>query len=259
MPGHYRSIAVERGTSRSWSAGSASRTGSGARSPSTSAPTSRSAASRPGRRCAPSRPPGSASAAARRSTVVRHPLAPDGAAGALRGARRPQRGRGGPRHRAARHTRPGGRAPEDPDEFYDHQLVGLAAYDEAGPHLGEVTAVVHGAAQDLLTVRTLDGRDTLVPFVGGAGARGRRRRRPGRRRRPPGPGRAVPRRRRAEPRREDRRRLDLPDYLAPLELSLPARPATRACSTCTCTTCATGPTTGTAPSTTRRTAAAPAW
>ena len=56
-------------------------------------------------------------------------------------------------------------APEDPDEFYDHQLIGLAAYDEAGSHLGEVTAVVHGSAQDLLTIRTLDDRSTLVPFV----------------------------------------------------------------------------------------------
>ncbi len=56
-------------------------------------------------------------------------------------------------------------APVDPEEFYDHQLIGLAAYDEAGTHLGELTAVVHGSAQDLLTVRTPDGRDTLVPFV----------------------------------------------------------------------------------------------
>ncbi len=55
--------------------------------------------------------------------------------------------------------------PEDPEEFYDHQLVGLAAYDEAGALLGEVTAVVHGAAQDLLTIRTPDGREPLVPFV----------------------------------------------------------------------------------------------
>lgn len=55
--------------------------------------------------------------------------------------------------------------PEDPEEFYDHQLIGLAAYDEGGTHLGEVTAVVHGSAQDLLTVRTHDGRNTLVPFV----------------------------------------------------------------------------------------------
>ena len=55
--------------------------------------------------------------------------------------------------------------PEDPDEFYDHQLIGLAAYDERGSHLGEVTSVVHGGAQDLLAIRTPDGRDTLVPFV----------------------------------------------------------------------------------------------
>ena len=55
--------------------------------------------------------------------------------------------------------------PEDPDEFYDHQLAGLAAYDVDGAPLGEVTGVVHGGAQDLLTLRTVDGREALVPFV----------------------------------------------------------------------------------------------
>jgi 16S rRNA processing protein RimM len=55
--------------------------------------------------------------------------------------------------------------PEDPDEYYDHQLVGLAVVDLDGTALGEVKAVVHGSAQDLLTVRTADGRDALVPFV----------------------------------------------------------------------------------------------
>jgi 16S rRNA processing protein RimM len=60
---------------------------------------------------------------------------------------------------------PADAAPEDPEEFYDHQLVGLAAVDLHGSHLGEVTAVAHGSAQDLLTVRTPDGRDALVPFV----------------------------------------------------------------------------------------------
>lgn len=55
--------------------------------------------------------------------------------------------------------------PDDPEEYYDHQLIGLAAYDEQGAHLGELTAVTHGSAQDLLTIRTPDGRDTLVPFV----------------------------------------------------------------------------------------------
>jgi 16S rRNA processing protein RimM len=56
-------------------------------------------------------------------------------------------------------------SPEDPEEFYAHQLVGLAAYDEQGAHLGEVSALVRGGAQDLLTVRTPDGRAALVPFV----------------------------------------------------------------------------------------------
>lgn len=55
--------------------------------------------------------------------------------------------------------------PDDPDEYYDHQLVGLAAYDVDGRGLGTVTALIHGGAQDLLAVRTPEGRDTLVPFV----------------------------------------------------------------------------------------------
>ncbi len=56
-------------------------------------------------------------------------------------------------------------SPEDPDEYYDHQLVGLAAHDLDGTLLGEVSSLVHGGAQDLLGIRTPDGRDTLVPFV----------------------------------------------------------------------------------------------
>jgi 16S rRNA processing protein RimM len=59
---------------------------------------------------------------------------------------------------------PADETPVDPDEFYDHQLVGLAAFDLDGMPLGEVTGLVHGA-QDLLTIRTPDGRDALVPFV----------------------------------------------------------------------------------------------
>jgi 16S rRNA processing protein RimM len=62
-------------------------------------------------------------------------------------------------------TVPADEAPEDPDEFYDHQLIGLTAYDVDGARLGEVTGLVHGGAQDLLSVKALDGRDTLVPFV----------------------------------------------------------------------------------------------
>jgi 16S rRNA processing protein RimM len=61
-------------------------------------------------------------------------------------------------------TVPAHQRPDDPEEFYDHQLVGLAAHDLEGRLLGEVVAVLHGA-QDLLEIRTPDGRDTLVPFV----------------------------------------------------------------------------------------------
>jgi 16S rRNA processing protein RimM len=59
---------------------------------------------------------------------------------------------------------PADESPDDPDEFYDHQLVGLAAEDLEGRRLGEVTAVLHGA-QDVLQIRTPDRRDALVPFV----------------------------------------------------------------------------------------------
>jgi 16S rRNA processing protein RimM len=58
-----------------------------------------------------------------------------------------------------------GEVPGDPDEFYAHQLVGLTAYDQQGTRLGEVAGLVRGGAQDLLTVRTPDGREALVPFV----------------------------------------------------------------------------------------------
>jgi 16S rRNA processing protein RimM len=51
------------------------------------------------------------------------------------------------------------------DEWYDHQLVGLAAVDVAGAALGEVADVVHAPASDLLVVRDADGREHLVPFV----------------------------------------------------------------------------------------------
>ena len=54
---------------------------------------------------------------------------------------------------------------EDADEWYDHQLVGLAAVDAAGAALGEVADVVHAPASDLLVVRDAGGREHLVPFV----------------------------------------------------------------------------------------------
>jgi 16S rRNA processing protein RimM len=53
---------------------------------------------------------------------------------------------------------------EDPDSFYDHQLVGLTARLTDGSVLGEITAVRH-EAQDLLVIRRPDAPELLVPFV----------------------------------------------------------------------------------------------
>ena len=53
---------------------------------------------------------------------------------------------------------------EEPDSFYDHQLVGLAVRLPDGTVVGEVAAVRH-EAQDLLVVRRPDATDALVPFV----------------------------------------------------------------------------------------------
>jgi 16S rRNA processing protein RimM len=53
----------------------------------------------------------------------------------------------------------------DPDEFWDHQLLGLTAVDRTDRRLGEVTDVLHPPGQDLLVVRRLDGGELLVPFV----------------------------------------------------------------------------------------------
>ena len=54
--------------------------------------------------------------------------------------------------------------PEDPEEFYDHQLVGLAVVTTDGRPVGELREIVHSSAQDLLVIAT-DGADVLVPFV----------------------------------------------------------------------------------------------
>ena len=53
----------------------------------------------------------------------------------------------------------------EPDAWFDHQLVGLAALDPTGRALGEISGVEHSGAQDLLVVRRPDGRERLVPFV----------------------------------------------------------------------------------------------
>jgi 16S rRNA processing protein RimM len=53
---------------------------------------------------------------------------------------------------------------EDPDSYYDHQLVGLTVRMPDGTELGEVTVIRH-EAQDLLVVRRPEGGELLIPFV----------------------------------------------------------------------------------------------
>jgi 16S rRNA processing protein RimM len=54
--------------------------------------------------------------------------------------------------------------PDDPEEFYDHQLVGLRVETTDGEVVGELERVQHGTAQDLLIIRTPE-REVLFPFV----------------------------------------------------------------------------------------------
>ena len=53
----------------------------------------------------------------------------------------------------------------DPDEFYDHQLIGLNAVTTDGRAVGAVTDVLHLPAQDVLAIERADGVEVLVPFV----------------------------------------------------------------------------------------------
>jgi 16S rRNA processing protein RimM len=55
-------------------------------------------------------------------------------------------------------------ATQDPDEFRDHELVGLSVRTSAGQAVGAVTDVLH-YGQDLLVVRHPDGQEHLIPFV----------------------------------------------------------------------------------------------
>ncbi|MFD1827391.1 MULTISPECIES: ribosome maturation factor RimM [Mumia] len=54
--------------------------------------------------------------------------------------------------------------PEDPEEFYDHQLVDLRV-QSGGADRGVVRDVLHLPAQDMLAVERSDGVEVLVPFV----------------------------------------------------------------------------------------------
>jgi 16S rRNA processing protein RimM len=56
-------------------------------------------------------------------------------------------------------------APDDPDEFHDHQLIGLRVEAPDGTLLGSVTRVEHAPAADLIVLAKAGGGTALVPFV----------------------------------------------------------------------------------------------
>ncbi|GAA3461794.1 ribosome maturation factor RimM [Saccharothrix longispora] len=53
----------------------------------------------------------------------------------------------------------------DPDEFYDHELEGLAAELADGTKVGTVREIVHGPGGELLVITREGGGEHLVPFV----------------------------------------------------------------------------------------------
>jgi len=55
--------------------------------------------------------------------------------------------------------------PEDADEYYDRQLIGLAAVRINGESLGTVSEVIHLPGHDLLAVNSETRGEVLVPFV----------------------------------------------------------------------------------------------
>lgn len=55
--------------------------------------------------------------------------------------------------------------PEDPEEYYDRELIGLTVRTADGVDAGEVIDVVHLPSQDLLEIRRPAGNAVLVPLV----------------------------------------------------------------------------------------------
>ncbi|MDA8370797.1 MAG: ribosome maturation factor RimM [Nocardiopsaceae bacterium] len=53
---------------------------------------------------------------------------------------------------------------KDPDEFHDHELIGLHAVTTEGADIGVVDDVLHHA-QDTLVIKDPAGAEVLVPFV----------------------------------------------------------------------------------------------
>ncbi|MGW3627707.1 ribosome maturation factor RimM [Streptomyces sp. NPDC000880] len=55
--------------------------------------------------------------------------------------------------------------PEDPEEFYDHQLMDLDVVLADGTEIGRITDISHLPSQDLFIVERPDGSEVMIPFV----------------------------------------------------------------------------------------------
>ncbi|MBT2392991.1 ribosome maturation factor RimM [Streptomyces maoxianensis] len=55
--------------------------------------------------------------------------------------------------------------PEDPEEFYDHQLMDLDVVLADGTEIGRISDISHLPSQDLFIVERPDGSEAMIPFV----------------------------------------------------------------------------------------------
>ncbi|MEU5212119.1 ribosome maturation factor RimM [Streptomyces sp. NPDC020742] len=55
--------------------------------------------------------------------------------------------------------------PEDPEEFYDHQLIDLDVVTRDGTVVGRISEISHLPYQDLLVVERPEGGEVMIPFV----------------------------------------------------------------------------------------------
>ncbi|MGW5529882.1 ribosome maturation factor RimM [Streptomyces xanthochromogenes] len=55
--------------------------------------------------------------------------------------------------------------PEEPDEYYDHQLMDLDVVLADGTEVGRITEITHLPSQDLFIVERPDGSEVMIPFV----------------------------------------------------------------------------------------------
>ena len=55
--------------------------------------------------------------------------------------------------------------PLAPGQYYIHQIIGLAVFDEAGARQGTVVDVLQTGGNDVYVVKTADGGEILLPAI----------------------------------------------------------------------------------------------